>query len=90
MLVALMAHDKPGGLDLRLATRDAHRAYLAASPEVAQAGPLLDEAGRMIGSLLILDVPDMAEAEAWAAKDPYAEAGLFTSLSLTQWNRVVG
>ena len=44
----------------------------------------------MAGSLVILDVADMQAAESWAAKDPYALAGLFESVTLTQWNKVIG
>jgi len=65
-------------------------AYLKSSDAVAQAGPLLNAEGGMIGSLIILDVPDMAAAEDWAANDPYAKAGLFQSVTLTHWNRVIG
>ncbi|MEM6727635.1 MAG: YciI family protein [Pseudomonadota bacterium] len=90
MLVALTARDKTGGLDLRKATRDDHVAYLNASPAVRMAGPFLDADGQMCGSLIILDVADMTEAEAWAAGDPYAKAGLFASVSLDPWNKVIG
>lgn len=89
MLIALIAHDKPGALQVRLDTRDAHVAYLKESGVVAQAGPLLDEGGQMSGSLIVLDVPDMAAAKAWAANDPYAAAGLFASVELIQWNKVI-
>jgi uncharacterized protein YciI len=44
----------------------------------------------MCGSLLILDVEDMAAAQAWAENDPYAKAGLFDSVSIDVWKRVVG
>ncbi|MEC9102231.1 MAG: YciI family protein [Pseudomonadota bacterium] len=90
MLVALMAHDKPGALDVRKANRDAHLAYIKDTGVVAQAGPFLDADGQMCGSLVILDVEDMAAAEAWAAGDPYAKAGLFSSVTLKAWNRVIG
>ncbi|GAA6147060.1 MULTISPECIES: YciI family protein [Rhodobacterales] len=90
MLVALMAHDKPGALDVRKANRDAHLAYIKDTGVVAQAGPFLDADGQMCGSLVILDVEDMAAAEAWAAGDPYAKAGLFDSVTLKTWNRVIG
>ena len=33
---------------------------------------------------------DMAAAEAWAAGDPYAKAGLFASVELTAWKKVIG
>lgn len=90
MLIALMATDKPGALDLRKANRDAHLAYLKSSDGIAQAGPLLDAEGGMIGSLIILDLPDMSAAQDWAANDPYAKAGLFAEVKLIQWNRVIG
>lgn len=90
MLIALMAHDKDGALEVRKANREAHLAYIKDTGAVAQAGPLLNDAGEMCGSLIILDVADMAAAQAWADGDPYAKAGLFASVSLTQWNRVIG
>ncbi|MFT6676865.1 MAG: hypothetical protein ACJAVM_003071 [Sulfitobacter sp.] len=90
MFVALIAHDKSGALEIRTANRPAHIEYLKSTELVAQAGPLLDADGGMIGSLIILDVPDMAAAENWAAHDPYAKAGLFENVTLTQWNRVIG
>ena len=90
MFVALIAHDKPGALSIRQENRPDHLAYLKSTEVVAQAGPLLDAEGGMIGSLIILDVPDMAAAEDWAANDPYAKAGLFETVTLTHWNRVIG
>ncbi len=90
MLVALMARDKTGALQTRLDNRAAHLAYIEETGVVAQAGPLLDEAGAMIGSLVILDVTDLAAARDWAASDPYAKAGLFQDVELIAWKKVVG
>ncbi|MEW9920494.1 YciI family protein [Marimonas sp. MJW-29] len=90
MLVALVARDKSGALSIRQENRPAHLEYLKSTDLVAQAGPLLDADGSMIGSLIILDVADMAQAKDWAANDPYAKAGLFESVTLTHWNRVIG
>ncbi len=89
MLIALIGRDKPGALQTRLDNRDAHVAYLKGSDVVSQAGPLLDDAGQMIGSLVILEVQDMAAAEAWVADDPYGKAGLFSSVELIPWNKVI-
>ncbi len=89
MLVALFARDKPGALQVRLDNREAHLAYIERTGVVAQAGPLLDGDGAMCGSLVVLDVPDMAAAESWAGDDPYARAGLFASVELTRWNKVI-
>ncbi|MHA7874871.1 YciI family protein [Roseivivax sp.] len=89
MLVALTARDKPGALEIRKANRDAHLAYIEDTGVVTQAGPLIVD-GEMAGSLVILEVADMAAAEAWAENDPYAKAGLFASVELVEWKKVIG
>ncbi|MFD3188932.1 YciI family protein [Sedimentitalea sp. HM32M-2] len=90
MLYALIARDKPDALQTRLDNRAAHLAYIEETGVVAQAGPLLDDQQQMVGSLLILDVADMAAARAWADGDPYAKAGLFAGVELIAWKKVVG
>jgi len=89
MLIALIARDKPGALQIRKDNRAAHLAYIEDTGVVAQAGPLI-EAGEMAGSLVILDVADRAAAEGWATNDPYARAGLFDKVELIEWKKVVG
>ena len=90
MFVALVAQDKPDALNVRQENRPSHLEYLKSTDLVAQAGPLLNADGAMVGSLIILDVPDMTTAQNWADNDPYAQAGLFQSVTLTHWNRVIG
>jgi len=90
MLIALIARDKAGALETRKANRDAHLAYIDTTGVVEQAGPLLDADDRMIGSLVILNVDDMTAARSWADNDPYAKAGLFESVDLIPWKRVIG
>ena len=57
---------------------------------MADPEPLLDQDGEMAGSLVILDVEDMAAGEAWAAGDPYNKAGLFEAVELITWKKVIG
>ena len=90
MQVALICRDKPGALQIRIDNRKAHLDYIASTGIVSLAGPFLDHDGQMCGSLVILDVEEFAEAEAWAAEDPYAKAGLFSDVSLQAWKKVVG
>ncbi|EAQ46240.1 YCII-related domain protein [Roseobacter sp. MED193] len=90
MLIALIARDKPGHLQTRVDNRAAHLAYIEETGVVAQAGPLLDQDGEMAGSLVILDIEDMAAGEAWAAGDPYNKAGLFEAVELITWKKVIG
>jgi len=90
MLVALIAIDKPDALQIRMDNRKAHLAYVTETGVVDLAGPFLDTDGNMCGSLLVLDVENMAEAGIWAENDPYAKAGLFEKVTLREWKRVVG
>ncbi|NOD65059.1 MULTISPECIES: YciI family protein [unclassified Ruegeria] len=89
MLIALIAKDKPDALQTRLDNRAAHLAYIEETGVVSQAGPLLN-GDAMIGSLIILDVADTAAAQTWADNDPYAKAGLFQSVELIPWKKVIG
>jgi uncharacterized protein YciI len=90
MLFALICRDKPGALDIRKANREAHLAYAREQGCVTHGGPMLDEAGDMIGSLVTIDVADRAAAEAFAANDPYGKAGLFESVEIVGFKKVFG
>jgi uncharacterized protein len=90
MRVALICRDKPGALQTRLDNRAAHLAHIEASGVVELAGPFLDDAGAMTGSLIVLNVENLDQARAWAAADPYARAGLFDSVTITEWKKVIG
>lgn len=90
MRFAIMTKDKSDALQVRLDNRDAHLAYIAETGVVEMAGPFLDADGGMCGSLIILDVADMAAAQTWADNDPYNKAGLFQSVELSAWKKVIG
>ena len=87
----LVCLDKPGALELRLANREAHFAYLAEHPGVVRlGGPFLDAEGGMAGSMLIVELADLAAARGFAAADPYALAGLFERVEIRPWRPTVG
>ena len=89
MYFAIHCIDKPGSGDLRAATREVHLDYIGSLGErVIAGGPLLGLDGTAIGSLLIIDFADRKAAIAFAAGDPYAEAGLFASVAVTAWRKV--
>ena len=91
MIFTLICKDKPGSLDVRMASRPAHLDYLAALNEAGGlkfAGPLIGDDGKPFGSLVAVEAEDRAAAEAIAAGDPYAKAGLFASVEISQWNWV--
>ena len=90
-LFALICFDKPGSLDLRMATREAHLAYVGQHRAMLKvAGPLLDEAEGMAGSMFILEAPDRAAVDAFTAADPYSQAGLFGQVEIRGYRASVG
>jgi uncharacterized protein len=90
MRVALICIDKPGHIEVRKANREAHLAHIRDTGVVEMAGPFLSETGEMCGSLIVLEVADLAAGQAWAAADPYARAGLFQSVDIREWKKVIG
>lgn len=84
MLFAITCLDKPDSAHIRQENRPAHLEYAKGTGEkLKMGGPMLSDDGeRMVGSLLVLDAADRAEAEAWCAGDPYAKAGLFESVTI--------
>ncbi len=89
MLFVIICTDKPGSIDLRMATRQQHLAYLQTYVDrIVEAGPLLDGDNRPCGSLLLVDVVDRAAAEGFAASDPYAKAELFDSVLIRRYRTV--
>lgn len=91
MIFALICKDKPGALELRLASRPAHVDYLNAlnaAGKLKFAGPFLGDDGKPVGSLVAVEAADRAGAEEIAAADPYAKAGLFDSVEIHPWNWV--
>lgn len=89
-MFAVSAMDKPGALDLRLATRPDHLAYWEENAgSMVLAGPYLDDEGKAKGSLMVVKAQTLEEARALVDNDPYAKAGLFESVSVTPWNWVI-
>lgn len=90
MLFVISCNDKPNHLHVRLANREAHLEYAGRfADQMIMAGPYLDDAGDMTGSMLIMDFPDEAAALAFTEKDPYNTAGLFESVSVRAWKKVI-
>lgn len=90
MRFALMTTDKTGDLQTRMDNREAHLAYIAETGVVEMAGPMLDADENMCGSLIILEVANLAAAQAWAENDPYAKADLFSDVRIQAWKKVIG
>ena len=92
MHYVVVCHDKPDSLDLRVATREAHLAYVKATDLVTfhVGGPFLSDDGTMIGSMLIVEAESRTKVDAFVAGDPYGKAGLFRSVEIRPWKVTVG
>ena len=86
----IYAKDKPNS-PLRAQQRGAHLEFVATCREVfLYGGPMLDEGGRVVGSLMVLDLPDRAALDAHMARDPsFADGGLFGSIEIFESRQIV-
>ncbi len=61
-------------MDRRMAARPAHfegMKPMVESGEVVSGGAILDDAGKMIGSAMMVNFKDRADLDAWLKRDPY-------------------
>lgn len=87
MFFAVIARDHPDSTVLRAQTKARHSAHLDAAEglRMLQTGPLLDETGAEVGSLLILAADAIEAVQAFMKTDPYAQAGLFAQVEIHPW-----
>ncbi|MBK8973057.1 MAG: YciI family protein [Hahellaceae bacterium] len=98
MYYLIIAEDNPGSLSLRLKTRPAHLERLTALKDQGRlfvAGPLpaVDsenpgEAG-FTGSAIIAEFSSLADAQTWADQDPYLSAGVYRSVIVRPFKKVL-
>ncbi|VCU69527.1 YciI-like protein [Pigmentiphaga humi] len=94
MLYIIYQEDRDeGAAEIRARVKPDHLAYLARfEDQLVLGGAMLAEDGvRRTGSVLILNVPGYAEAEAFSLNEPFRKAGLFKSVRISrmrrgQWN----
>jgi uncharacterized protein YciI len=90
MLYALICTDKPDHLEVRLANRPDHLAWLESlGSRMKAAGPFLDASEKPSGSLVVIEAESLAAAQALAAQDPYAKAGLFAAVDIRPWKWLI-
>ena len=98
MYYVIIGTDRENSLELRLATRTAHLARLQ---ELLNAGrllvsgpcPAVDSAdpgpAGFTGSVIIAEFPSLHDAELWAQADPYLEAGVYESVAVKPFKKVL-
>ena len=93
MLYIIYQKDGPDSPEIRAATRDAHFKYLDEHEDILVLGGALlaDDGTTRTGSVLIINVEDLAAAEAFSENEPFRRAGLFERVEINrmrrgQWN----
>ena len=98
MFYAIVGQDVSDSLERRLAARPAHLERLHALQQAGRlllAGPFpaIDSndpgpAG-FSGSLIVAEFESLVAARAWADADPYVAAGVYASVSVTPFKKVL-
>lgn len=90
MQFIIKAWDGAGMLDKRMAVRPRHlEGMKKLGRRIICAGGLLDEAGKMKGSALILDFPDRAALDAYLKEEPYVTEGVWQKIEVETMNVVL-
>lgn len=86
MLFAITANDKTDHIEKRQGVRPEHLEYLSSlGDKLKFAGPFLDHEGNGVGSLVVIEAADLAEAETIMKNDPYAKANIFSDVQIRPW-----
>lgn len=87
VLQCILAKDSS---DRRIELRTEHLRYIEAHKEqIFCGGPTLDDNGNPEMMLIILDVPDLASAEAFIQSEPYNCSGVFERITIRQWRQIL-
>ncbi len=90
MLYAIIAQDKPDGVNHRMQVRPTHLEHLKSiGDQIVFAGALLGADDKPHGSMMVIEAASLAEAKTLAAADPYVTQGVFASYTVTRWNWAV-
>ncbi len=98
MLYAIMGVDREDSLEARLEARPEHLARIRALLDqgrlvLAGPHPAVDSedpgpAG-FSGSLIVAEFPDLEAARRWASEDPYTLQGVFASVTVKPFRKVL-
>lgn len=90
MQFIIKAYDGPDMLDKRMAVRPRHLEGMnKLGKQIICAGGLLDEAGKMKGSALVVDFPDRASLDAYLNSEPYVLEGVWQTVEVEPINVVL-
>ena len=65
-------------------------APLVEDGHVLVGGAILNDAGDMIGSMLLVEFPDRSGVDAWLERDPYVTGDVWTDIDVRPFRAAVG
>ena len=90
MQFLIRAYDGAGKLEKRMEVRPRHlEGMQKLSDHIISAGGLLDEAGKMKGSALIMDFESREELDAYIAQEPYVLENVWERIEIEPINVVI-
>ncbi|MBP5536974.1 MAG: hypothetical protein J6X64_01390 [Bacteroidales bacterium] len=90
MQFVITAYDGEGKLDRRMEVRPRHLEKMAEmGAHIICAGGLLDDEGKMKGSLLVTEFKDREELDAYLACEPYVTGGVWEKIEVERMNVVI-
>ena len=90
MQFIITAHDGENVMDKRMAVRPRHLEGMAKLGEhIVCAGGLLDDEGKMKGSVLILDLEDRAALDDYLKNEPYVVEHVWEKIEIETVNVVI-
>lgn len=90
MQFIIKAYDGPNMLEKRMAVRPRHLEGMnKLSRQIICAGGLLDEAGRMKGSALVMEFPDRSALDEYLKNEPYVVEGVWQKIEVEPMNVVL-
>ena len=90
MQFIIKAYDGEGMLEKRMAVRPRHLEGMAElGSHVICAGGLLDQDGKMKGSVLVMDFPGKAELDSYLANEPYVQEHVWEKIEVERLNVVI-
>ena len=77
----------PQALDRRMAARPAHVALcdeMAAKGQQLLGFALVDDTGKMNGSVMVFDMPDRAALDEWMTREPYISGKVWDTVEVSE------
>lgn len=91
MQFALICRDGTDALGRRLSARTEHLASvkrLKQQGNIIDGGAILDDVGRMVGSVVLCDFPNKEALDAWLLTEPFVREGVWEQIEILEFQRV--